>query len=531
MIQVLADRKETRSENAVRVADISWRERLLVSGLALIIRVPGIWLIRNAHEDAYSYVEAIGQMSAKLLTGSFAFSDLFGFWLPLYPFLGAVLTSLTGLAPMFAGKTISALSGAGTALLIFDLAFRLTHRRQLAWIAFAVCLLEPGFAFVSGLSMTEAGHVFLVLAVVTNVIAGRWHFAAVCGAVAGLVRIESWLFLALLPALQYVRERRISPATVAILLFAPLSWLAISFAAKGDTLAYFAERQKYIRAYLEFEPARRGFARAPKDFLLLLLGAHPVVFFLATAASASALSGFWRQLKHPREDAFPPFVLATTFLAMLGFLVLAYVTRSQPVIWDRYGIVLFVLGLPMAIIQLRRIGQACRSQPVWPGLITTLVVLLSVAHLIGRTGELIVAFRDDVGHERIADTIRALAIAEGWDSAPVAEEGFPLHCFCDDPAVRVLSGIAVTRFLRTPGHEEVTSLPDLLRQHRIRYVVSTAIENSLPIKLSHLSREGPVPVPFKLLRVERSPYSYGPDIWLYEDLEVAALRDKSQESF
>jgi hypothetical protein len=83
--------------------------------------------------------------------------------------------------------------------------------------------------------------------------------------------------------------------------------------------------------------------------------------------------------------------------------------------------------------------------------------------------------------------------------------------------VRVLSRVPASRFVRTAGHENVSSLPEFLDQQGVRYVVFMAIENSLPTKLTPpLGRAGPDPWPFKLVRVEPSPWGYGPDVWLYQ---------------
>ena len=271
-----------------RLAVSEWAVLWLV---ALGIRLPGIWLVANAHGDAYSYVDAIAEMSDKLSAGSFAFSDLFGFWLPLYQFVSALLVSASGMDPMIAGKTVSVLCGVASAIVVFDLTFKLTRDRRWAWLAFSLLLLEPGHVFLSALSMTETSHAFLVLCVIRYAALGRWHAAAVCGALAGLVRIDSWLFLLLLPVLQYVRGRRISFSVVLCLLITPVAWLSISYAARGDAFVYFSERAKYVQAYLQFEPARRGYSLIGQDAFALITGANPVIFPLALLAAGLIL---WR---------------------------------------------------------------------------------------------------------------------------------------------------------------------------------------------------------------------------------------------
>ena len=58
-----------------------------------------------------------------------------------------------------------------------------------------------------------------------------------------------------------------------------------------------------------------------------------------------------------------PLVVASYFCALLGFLTLAYLSRSQPVIWVRYGLILFVIGLPLAAWMLDKAWLARHGSP------------------------------------------------------------------------------------------------------------------------------------------------------------------------
>ena len=66
----------------------SWSILFLV---AAIPRIPGAFFLPNAFGDAYVYIQEIGTLSTKISNGSFRLTDLFGFWLPLYQLIAALL--------------------------------------------------------------------------------------------------------------------------------------------------------------------------------------------------------------------------------------------------------------------------------------------------------------------------------------------------------------------------------------------------------------------------------------------------------
>src|SRR6267143_6658616 len=54
-----------------------WATLVLVSGIP---RIAGAFFLPNAFGDAYVYIRDIGMMSTKLSAGTFALTDLYGFW-------------------------------------------------------------------------------------------------------------------------------------------------------------------------------------------------------------------------------------------------------------------------------------------------------------------------------------------------------------------------------------------------------------------------------------------------------------------
>src|SRR5437660_1995453 len=164
----------------------------MISGSA-ILRILGAFFLPNAFGDAYVYIRDIGVMSAKMRAGTFAITDLYGFWLPLYQFLSALINLFVG-NEFYAGKLVSAGFGVGVCLLIYGVTLKLTAHRGAALLAFLVIALNPLHIFYSASAMTDVPHAFLLLASLYFCLKERWVFAAIFAALAGLTRMESWMF-------------------------------------------------------------------------------------------------------------------------------------------------------------------------------------------------------------------------------------------------------------------------------------------------------------------------------------------------
>jgi hypothetical protein len=501
-------------------ATLPWRLLLVLWFAALASRLPGVWLLPSADGDAYSYAETIGAMSEKMIQGTFSFSDLFGFWLPLYQFTSAVVASLLHLSPLLAGKLVSACCAAGSAVIVFSLTLRITRNHTVAWIAFAFLVLDPLHVFLSGLSLTDVPNAFLVVASMHSAACGHWRRAAAWAAFAELVRIDSWILLLVLPAIQFIWERRVSRTAIVLLLLAPALWLVVCFVARGDAFAYFAERTQYVESYLQFHPGRRGFGLfAMEDVGNLIVGAHMMVLPLALVASGLLLACGRRRIftgLRSSVTSLAPVVVASYFCASLGFLTLAYLSRSQPVIWVRYGLILFVIGLPLAAWMLYKAWLARHASPTRRRFAWASLVAICAAQVVLELNWIVATARDDGAHRRIAIELRRIAKAEGWAGAPGLSETTWARCFCDDPAVRVLSGLPSNRFLRTAGNENISSLVDFLYRHKAKYLVFAHAEHSLPASsYPELGTAVQVQPPFTLVRWEPSPNHFGPDLWLY----------------
>ncbi len=153
---------------------VSWVTLILASAIP---RILGAFFLPNAFGDAYVYIRDIGAMSVKMSARTFSLNDLYGFWLPLYQFISAVINVFVGNG-FFTGKVVSALFGVGVCLLVYTITLRLTANSTAALLAFALIALNPLHILNSASAMTDVPHAFFVLASLYFVLEKRWILAA-----------------------------------------------------------------------------------------------------------------------------------------------------------------------------------------------------------------------------------------------------------------------------------------------------------------------------------------------------------------
>src|SRR5256885_7810499 len=192
----------------------------LIAGFSRILSA--FWL-PNMFGDAYVYIRDIGAISTKLKAGTFVLNDLYGFWLPFYQFVCAVINVFIGNG-FYVGKIVSAIFGAGVCVLVYAITFQIVNHRTAALLAFGLIAFNPLHIANSASAMTDIPHAFFVMASLLFVLRRRWVVAAVFAALAGFTRVESWMLIALIPLIQFWKERRVSYDAIVIMLTAPLFW-------------------------------------------------------------------------------------------------------------------------------------------------------------------------------------------------------------------------------------------------------------------------------------------------------------------
>lgn len=477
---------------------------LALTLLAAVPRILAAFLLPNAFGDAYAYIREVEVLSAKLNAGTFALTDLYGFWLPLYQLICAAVTVLAG-HPYYVSKLVSALCGVGICLLVYEITYRLTRHRQAALLTFALVALSPLHIFNSASAMTDIPHAFFVLAGVFFVLRRNWLAAASFIALAGLTRVDSWLLIPLVPALQLLIERRVSTLVCAILIFPPPFWLYLSWKATGDWFACFVARKAYMDWLLSVNPslASFSFTGVARDVGALLLSTDMAVL-------AACLVAAWmivKRLRREREvrdelaaaETRGALSVALFFHAFLGFIVLAYLTHKQPIIFPRYGLLHFALGaplLPWTFLQIKRL------KPLWSRRLLYAVVAVSLFNAC-------VQLAYSAGYVHREHTYSSVASSLRAQFQP------GMRIFSDDGTVTALSEIAPENFRSSTGApRDRAGFLNYLKEQQIVYLVFIERPDSTPARLFPELKDGAGNETFEPLLHATSKFLPA-DIWLY----------------
>ena len=441
--------------------------------LSAIPRILGAFLLPNAFGDAYVYIQEIGTLSTKLSTGAFRLTDLFGFWLPLYQFLSAIV-NLPFKNGFYSGKLVAALFGVGSCLFVYAISFRLTADRTAALLMFLLIALNPLHIFYSASAMTDVPHVFFVLAALYFVLTGNWIVAATFGALAGFTRVESWMLIALIPLIQLIKERRVSVVALLILIVPPLFWFYISWQATGNWLACFVQRQEYHDWLLRMNPSIAQFSARQilKDVATLLVSSDVAVLIACFVAMWFVVRRLRQMVRRSNNSDKAISILAPVlfFFAFFGLLIIAYLTHQQPIIFPRYGLILFSLGLPILAWTFLKVSKDK------PRLARRLLISIIAICVFDAS----IQFAGAVGTLNQYHAQRAVAdyLRDHFNPRSKA------RIFCDDGTVRVLSGIPEERFVTSANApRDREAFLNFLDQNNVEYLIVVETERSTPFEL------------------------------------------------
>lgn len=440
--------------------------------VATIPRLLGAFFLPNAFGDAYVYIRDIGTLSTKISTGTFRLADLFGFWLPLYQLIAAVLNVFVRNG-FYSGKLVSAVFGVGVCLFVYAVTFTLTNSRKASVLMFLLIALNPLHIFYSASAMTDIPHAFFVLGALYFLLQKNWILAATFAALAGCTRVESWMFIALIPLIQLVRERRVSIAPVLIMLAPPVFWFYISWKATSDWLACFRQRQQYLDWLLMMNPAIARFSvvNVLRDGATLLFSSDIAVLIACFVAGWLVLRQLLKihrqRLSEETQMILAPIVF---FFAFFALLLVAYLTHQQPIIFPRYGLILFTLGLPILAWAFLRVRE---QKPLWARrLLIGAIAILSFDASVQFAGAM-----GTINQYR-AQKIVAEYLRDHFDAKS------DTRIFCDEGTVKVLSGIPEEKFVTSSGAPlEADRFWDFLAERKVEYLVFVVNQSSVPNRL------------------------------------------------
>lgn len=406
-------------------------------------------------------------------TSTFAVTDLYGFWLPLYQFISAVINVFVGNG-FYTGKIVSALFGVGACLLVYSITLRLTRHHLAALLAFILIALNPLHIFYSASAMTDVPHAFFVLASLYFILRRGWIAAAIFAALASLTRVESWMFIAAIPAIQFLKERRVSFVALVILIVPPLFWFYISWKAAGDWLACFKARQQYHDWLLAANPALGHFSLSGilSDGATLIISTDIAVLSAAFVAGWFVLkrSGRFARAQQVSEDEDAILAPVIFFFVFFGFLLAAYLTHQAPIIFPRYGLLLFSLGIPTLAWTLLRVRQ---RKPQWARRLLISVIVICVFDASIQLAGAVGSVNQYRAQRAVADYLR-----------DHYQTNSGTRIFCDEGTVTVLSGIAPEKFLiSSDAPKDRESFLAFLKEKNVEYLVFIKKVDSTPAKL------------------------------------------------
>lgn len=485
-----------------------WPILVLVSAIP---RILGAFLLPNAFGDAYVYIRDIGTLSTKISTGAFQLTDLFGFWLPLYQLISAFLNVLVRNG-FYSGKLVSAIFGVGVCIFVYEVTLALTNNRGAAMLIFLLIALNPLHIVYSASAMTDVPHAFFVLGALYFLLKRNWIVAAIFAALAGFTRVESWMFIALIPLVQIIRERRVSVIAVLIMIVPPLFWFYISWKATGNWLACFHQRQQYLDWLLTMNPAIAHFSvtNVLRDGATLLVSSDIAVLIACFIAAWFVLRELLKMRRHKLSEEtqliLPPVVF---FLAFFFLLLVAYLSHQQPIIFPRYGLILFTLGLPTVAWTFLRVKQQkpFRARRLFIGVIVILAFDASI-QLTGAVG----VINQYHAQRAVADYLR-----EHFDPKTNA------RILCDEGTVKVLSGIPEERFVTSSDvPRETERFWTFLNEKSVDYVVLVVNQSAVANRLFPDVEFGKQWGPFEPVMNGRTTF-LPTNIWVYRVNRGGAL--------
>jgi hypothetical protein len=277
-----------------------------------------------------------------------------------------------------------------------------------------------------------------------------------------------------------------------IMLLPPLFWFYVSWKATGDAFACFRQRQQYHDWLMTMNPAIAHFSigNTLRDAATLLVSTD-IAVLVACFVAARLLILRARRARHrrgsePRAIASgytqssldSDLILAPLifFFAFLGLLLLAYLTHQQPIIFPRYGLILFSLGLSIlawTYLWIRE-HKPQIARRVFIGILVICVFDASV-QLAGAVGEL----NRYSAQRAVADYLR-----DHFDRNSNAK------IFCDEATVRVLSGIPEEKFLSSANApRDREAFLKFLSDNNIVYLIVVETERSTPFELFRSAAE------------------------------------------
>lgn len=430
---------------------------LFIAGL--IPRIAAAFLLPNVDGDAYSYAEMSHRIRDSIVDGSLSAKQMLTFWLPFYPILCA-LAELVYDDIVLVPKLVCTFFGAAAAAASYFIAFRLTQQKLLSLAAFAAVALNPFHVFYSASSMTDIPYACGIALALAFALHGRWLLASTGIAIAASSRYEGWLFIPIILGIILFSEKKFVWKSALILALPVVLSSLIALVAVGNPIAPFALRDEYVATYYRFHPVETSLdtATVVQNIVLFVFAIHPI---LAVSGIAAASFAVWKRWNS--EDRKPAAIAGVFFLIALTSVIASYFFGKQPVLFIRYGLCIFTIGIPifaMGFFEVQKLVPKLRLV-IWGGL-----AIFVAAHGVNSASIGLESIKQIEPHRKAAEFLSA-----------EFKKNPGIIVYCDEPTVRVLSKIPEKQF-RTKfiSPQDRDTLIEYMRKENVAFVVYSGVE-------------------------------------------------------
>lgn len=307
---------------------------MAIFGSALSIRVCHM-AIRGIdyYGDSYhhwlvSYLTAINGYAYTSFKG-----DMRIVWLPLYHYISAFLMNLTGIYDLTMPHFVNVVSGSLTCVFSYLIAKRLSERNIFGIAAASALALQPWFADLNTLALTESLSCLLIVSAVFSYLTRRHLSFTLSIALAMLTRYETWFLAIVLLILAFIQRRFDAKRAFASALCAGAVvafWCLWSYLNTSDPLAWHRMQMTMTRWDIRYfyggpGPSSQRLAK----FLISML--NMTAWLLPIGLAAGLLSR--------AEEIKAVAILESAFLAYLGAQILFGGSLPEP----KYSIYVFPL--------------------------------------------------------------------------------------------------------------------------------------------------------------------------------------------
>lgn len=469
----------------------------------LLPRIAAVFLFPSIDGDAYSYAEIAHRIRDSIADGSLTAKHMLTFWLPFYPLLCGLL-ELVYDDIILVPKLVCTLFGAAAAVASYFIAIAMTRNRTLSLAVFVIVAMNPFHVLYSASSMTDIPYACGIALGLAFALQGRWLLASTGIAIAASSRFEGWLFIPIILGIIYFCDRRLTIKSAMIVSAPVLLSSFIAVAADGNPAAPFVLRDEYVASYYRFHPAETAmdFETIMHNINLFVFSIHPI---LASAGIVATIFAIWRKWKSEPSDRKMTVIAALFLLVAFTSVIAPYLFKKQPVLFIRYGLCIFTIGIPIfawAFLEVQRQVPKMRIV-IWASL-----AFLMVGHTVNSAAIVLDSIKQIEPQRRAAEFLKA-----------EYEKNPGIVVYCDDPTVRVLSGIPEKQF-RTKFNSpaERHALIDYLKKENVSIVVYSGVEYcSLPSAIPELDygRAWKNFQPEISTELASARTNGGPNLWIY----------------